>query len=124
MLAGGRSAPSERPGGTEMSTRALVHMPKTARRGELVEIRVTVQHPMETGYRRDADGRLLARNIIRRFECRYDGELVFAADLHPAIAANPFLGFSTVATVTGTFAFSWRGDHGFAHTETASLTVT
>lgn len=106
-----------------MSTRALVHMPKTARRGELVEIRVSIAHPMETGYRRGADGERLPRNIIRRFECRYDGDIVFAADLHPALSANPFIGFSTVATATGTLVFSWRGDNGFAHTETATLTV-
>ena len=104
--------------------RALVTMPATAKRGDVVEIRTLVAHPMETGYRRGDDGRLLPRNIIRRFSCRYDGEVVFAADFYPAVAANPLLVFSTRATVSGSLTFTWEGDNGFSQTETALLTVT
>jgi sulfur-oxidizing protein SoxZ len=103
--------------------RALIHMPATARRGEIIEIRALVSHPMETGYRAGNDGKVLPRDIIRRFSCRYNGELVFAAELHPAIAANPYIAFFTVATESGTLAFSWEGDHGFAHAETMAITV-
>jgi sulfur-oxidizing protein SoxZ len=56
-------------------------------------------------------------------ECRLDGELVFAADLHPAIAANPYLAFHLRATASGTLTFSWAGDRGFTHSETRRLTV-
>lgn len=106
-------------------TRARVTLvPSTAKRGEIVEIRTLIGHPMETGYRPGSDGRVLPRNIIRRFVCRYDGEQVFAAALHPAIAANPYIAFHTVATHSGTLTLVWEGDEGFAHTETLSLTVT
>jgi len=44
-------------------------------------------------------------------------------ELHPAIAANPFFVFSTVATETGTFGFQWNGDNGFSATESAAITV-
>lgn len=107
-----------------MATRALVHLPKAIRRGDVVEVRATLAHAMETGYRRDGDGRMLARDIVRRIEARIDGELVFAADWFPAIAANPFVAFSLVATASGTLQISWSGDNGFAHSETATLTVT
>lgn len=104
--------------------RALVTVPGTARRGETIEIRALIAHPMETGYRTGDAGGGLPRNIIRRFTCRYAGETVFAAELYPAIAANPLLGFSTVATVSGTLTFTWEGDNGFVQTESASITVT
>ena len=55
--------------------------------------------------------------------CTYNGTEIFSADLHPAISANPFLAFSTVATESGAIAFSWMGDNGFAVTESASITV-
>jgi sulfur-oxidizing protein SoxZ len=103
--------------------RALVHMPATARRGEVIEIRALIGHPMETGYRPGADGVVLARDIIRRFTCKYNGEQVFAADLHPAISANPYIAFHTIATESGKLEFSWEGDNGFAHTETMPVTV-
>ena len=104
--------------------RTLVTAPRTARRGEIIERRVLIAHPMETGYRPGANGQVLARDLIRRFTCRYDGELVFAADLYAAVAANPYLAFTTVATRSGTLSFSWEGDKGFAQTESVALTVT
>lgn len=106
-----------------MATRALLNLPKTARRGEVIEVRATVAHPMETGYRADADGRVLARDIVRRVECRYAGQLVFSADLHPAIAANPYLAFHLVAMTSGPLTVSWSGDNGFQHSESAQLDV-
>ena len=115
--------------------RALITVPKTAKRGELIEIRALVQHPMETGYRRSGEGDLLPRDLIRQFSCRFveggkpgdavtdTGELVFAATLHAAIAANPYLSFNLRAMTSGTLLFSWDGDNGFTHRELASLVV-
>ncbi|HSC01109.1 MAG TPA: thiosulfate oxidation carrier complex protein SoxZ [Burkholderiaceae bacterium] len=103
--------------------RTLIHMPTTARKGEVIEIRTLIAHPMETGYRAGADGRTVPRDIIRRFACRYEGELVFSADLYPAISANPFLAFSVTAEASGTLTFTWEGDNGFAQTESAAITV-
>jgi sulfur-oxidizing protein SoxZ len=103
--------------------RTLIHAPTAARKGEVVEIRTLIAHPMETGYRAGADGRTLARDIIRRFSCRYNGEVVFSADLYPAISANPYLAFSVVADASGSLTFTWEGDNGFAQTESATITV-
>jgi sulfur-oxidizing protein SoxZ len=104
--------------------RALITMPTGAQRGEVVEIRTLINHPMETGFRRDAGGEALPRDLIRRFVCRYDGETVFSAELHAAIAANPYVAFHTVATGSGVLSFTWEGDNGFVHTESRSLAVT
>jgi len=104
--------------------RTLINAPATAKRGDIIEIRTLIAHPMETGYRAGTDGKVLPRDIIRRFTCRYDNEVVFSVDLHPAIAANPYIVFHTVAVASGTLAFAWEGDNGFAQTETHALTVT
>jgi sulfur-oxidizing protein SoxZ len=103
--------------------RTLIHAPTSARRGEVIEIRTLIAHPMETGYRAGADGRTLPRDIIRRFACRYNGELVFSAELYPAIAANPYIAFNVVADASGTISFTWEGDNGFAQTESATISV-
>ena len=103
--------------------RALIHMPATARRGEVIEIRALIGHPMETGYRPGADGKIVPRDIIRKFVCRYNGEQVFGAQLHQAISANPYIGFFTVATESGTLEFTWEGDNRFAHSAKMTLTV-
>lgn len=103
--------------------RTLIQAPASARRGEVVEVRVTIAHPMETGYRPGADGRVLPRDILRRFTCRYGGEVVFSAELHPAIAANPYLSFHVLAEASGTLEFEWQGDNGFAQVEQRALQV-
>jgi sulfur-oxidizing protein SoxZ len=103
--------------------RALITMPSTAKRGEIIEIRALISHPMETGYRPGADGKILPRDIIRRFTCQYNREQVFAAELYQAISANPYLAFYTVATESGKLVLLWEGDKGFTHTETVMLTV-
>jgi len=103
--------------------RAIVNVPGTARPGEIIEIRTLIAHPMETGYRAEADGRRVPRNLIRRLTCTYNGTEVFAAEFFAAVAANPYCVFHTVATESGTLRFTWEGDDGFVQTETVWLTV-
>jgi len=103
--------------------RAVVTLPARAKRGEIVEIKTLAQHPMETGFRRTQTGELIPRDIIRRFTCTYNGVEVYRADLHPAIAANPLIAFTTIATETGTLTFQWVGDNGYTVTEIAPIRV-
>ena len=102
---------------------ALINVPAKARRGDIVEIKTLMSHIMETGYRRTAAGEPVARNIITSFTCRYNGNEIFRADLFPAIAANPFITFFTIAAESGKFDFDWIGDNGFAESASASITV-
>ena len=102
---------------------ALINVPKKAKRGEVIEIKTLMSHIMETGYRRTVTGEIVPRDIITSFVCRYNGVEIFRADLFPAIAANPFMTFFTVATESGKFDFEWIGDRGFSETASASITV-
>ena len=103
--------------------RVLINLPAQAKRGEIIEIKTLIGHPMETGYRLGPTGVVFPRDIINRFVCTYNGEQVFRAELFPAIAANPFIAFSTVATESGEIAFSWTDDHGRTQTEVRQITV-
>ena len=103
--------------------RALINVPTTAKRGDVIEIKTLISHPMESGYRVGTNGTMIPRDIIRQFVCTYNGEDVFRAELSPAIAANPLISFFTDATESGTITFEWRGDNGFAASETAPITV-
>ena len=102
---------------------ALINVPKTAKHGEIIEIKTLMSHIMETGYRHTATGAIVPRDIITGFICRYNGAEIFRADLFPAIAANPFITFFTVATESGKFDFEWIGDRGFSETASASIIV-
>jgi sulfur-oxidizing protein SoxZ len=103
--------------------RAVVTVPSQAKRGEIVEIKTLAQHTMETGFRRTQTGELIPRDIIRSFRCTYNGTEVYRVELHPAIAANPLIAFTTVATESGTLQFQWVGDNGYTVTEIAPIKV-
>jgi sulfur-oxidizing protein SoxZ len=101
----------------------LINVPKKARRGDVIEIKTLMSHIMETGFRHTMAGDVVPRDIITSFVCRYNGTEIFRADLFPAIAANPFISFFTVAKESGKFEFEWIGDNGFAETASAAITV-
>ena len=103
--------------------RTLINVPPKAKRGQIIEIKTLISHVMETGYRRNETGAAIPRDIINLFVCTYNGAEIFRADLHQAIAANPFLTFFTVATESGKFDFEWIGDRGFTETASAAISV-
>jgi sulfur-oxidizing protein SoxZ len=103
--------------------RPLVNVPAKVKRGQVFEVKTLISHNMETGYRYTTTGDRIPRDIITSFSCAYNGEEIFRADLYPAIAANPFLTFFTVAEESGKLEFKWIGDNGFSETATATVTV-
>ena len=102
---------------------ALINVPAKVKRGDVIEIKTLMSHIMESGFRRTAAGEIVPRDIITSFTCRYNGTEIFRADLFPAISANPFISFFTVAKESGKLEFEWVGDNGFASTASASITV-
>jgi len=103
--------------------RALINIPAKASKGQVVEIKTMLSHPMETGFRPDKEGKLYPRDIISRFECELDGAIIFAADLHPAISANPFLTFTMLAERSGEVTFRWKDDRGRVTEEKRKFSV-
>jgi sulfur-oxidizing protein SoxZ len=102
---------------------ALVNIPASAAPGEIVEIKILISHPMETGFRPGMDGALIPRDIIRSLRCDYLGATVFEAELHPAVAANPFFVFHLRAEATGEVVLVWVDEKGAEFRQSAQLTV-
>ena len=98
-------------------------MPQNATRGEVIEIRTLVQHPMESGFRLDNTGKEIPRHIVESFDCAYNGREIFRVKLHPAVSTNPFFTFYAVATETGELVFTWKDDQGGVATATHTLSV-
>jgi sulfur-oxidizing protein SoxZ len=100
-----------------------VSVPPTIRKGEPFEIKVLVQHPMETGYRRDLNGQAIAMNIVDKLVCRIGGREVFSAELGSGMAANPYIEFYAVVDQPGTVEVEWSDDRGERGKVTAPLNV-
>jgi len=100
-----------------------VQAPGTVAKGEVFQVRTLITHPMETGLRHDSSGHLVARNLTTRFTCRYNGAVVFLAELHEGMAANPYLAFQVRAAESGTLHFLWEADGGMSATLEMPVTV-
>lgn len=103
---------------------ARIQLPPTAKPGEVIEVRITIQHPMETGFRFELGGRPIPKNVVNSLVARYNGAEIFRADLGSGIAANPYLQFYTVARQSGEIEISWVDDAGNRGAERAPITVT
>ena len=102
---------------------ARILVPSQAKRGELVEIRIAIQHPMETGFRMDNNGKVIPKNTVSNLLCRYNGNEVFRAEMGSGIAANPYLQFYIVAQESGSVEFSWADDRGEKGSASAEIKV-
>jgi sulfur-oxidizing protein SoxZ len=105
-------------------TNVLINAPKTAAKGDTIEVKALILHPMETGFRAGTNGRIIPRNIIEHFSATWNGVEIFRMDFSPAIAANPFVSFCAVAAESGTIAFRWTGDEGFVAEHQVAVMVT
>jgi len=106
-----------------MADAPKIRVPKTAKKGEVVEIKTLMPHIMESGQRKDKDGKTIPRKIINKFVAEFNGKPVFSADMDPAIAANPYLQFYAKVDASGTFKFSWTDDDGTVTTSEQKIEV-
>jgi sulfur-oxidizing protein SoxZ len=102
---------------------ARIDVPGQAKRGELIRVRVAIQHPMETGFRYDHMGRTIPKNVVNTLVCRYNGLEVFRAEMGSGISANPYLQFYTRAVASGELVFEWVDDTGERGSERAAINV-
>jgi sulfur-oxidizing protein SoxZ len=101
-----------------------VKVPKTATKGEVIEIKTLISHKMETGLRKDKKtGEKIPRKIINKFSCKLNGKDVFSADWHTAVSANPYMAFNMVATESGTLEFTWVDDDGSVYSKKSKIKV-
>lgn len=100
-----------------------VKVPKTAKAGEVITIKSLISHEMESGQRKDKDGKPIPRQIINKFTCEFNGKPVFTCDLDPAVSANPYLEFSAKVSESGKFKFTWVDDNGSVYETENEITV-
>lgn len=78
-----------------------------------VSVRLLIRHPMETGSRRDADGRLIPAHYIQHFSCRHNDQIVLTGQLGTGVAKNPYLSFSFDGAYSGDrLSMHWEDNQG------------
>jgi len=91
---------------------ARIQVSSPVRRGQAMEVRLLVQHPMETGFRYDFSGTSIAKNVIHSLSAEYGGRVVFRARMGSGVAANPLLQFWVLPERSGDIRVEWQDDQG------------
>ena len=96
-----------------MASKPRVKVPKSAKAGDVIQIKTLISHKMETGLRKDKKtGKPIPQNIINAFVATYNGEEVFRTKMHAAISANPYISFFMKVPGEGELALTWTDDTG------------
>jgi sulfur-oxidizing protein SoxZ len=100
-----------------------VKLPEQAKVGDVIEIKTLISHVMETGQRKDQNGKIIPRMIINSFTAKFANTEIFAAELRSGISANPYLSFYLRVPGPGEFEFTWIDDSGDKSVERIKLNV-
>jgi sulfur-oxidizing protein SoxZ len=104
-----------------MAARLIV--PTTAKRGERIEIKLSILHPMETGLRRKDDGALVPKNVIETLTIIYGDSTLFEAQLGTGVSANPYFAFSFLPAASNTVTARWIDSLGIAESVSSKITL-
>lgn len=102
---------------------ARLQWPERILAGDVVKVRLLVQHPMDTGYLQNLLGTLVQRNIIRLLTCKLGSQEVFRIEPSSGIAANPLFEFCVRATETSDMRVEWVDDKGIRGSYQQTMTV-
>lgn len=78
-----------------------------------VDVKLLIKHPMETGRRKDGDGKLIPAKYITEVEAVHNVNVVFHAEFGTAISKDPYLAFRFKGGVKGdVVTIMWKDSAG------------
>ena len=90
--------------------------------GEKVEVKVLMNHEMETGQRKDAKGATVPAHFIQTVTATCNGKTVFSAQWGPAVSKNPFLSFRFKGAKAGDkIVITWTDNKGDKRSDEAVI---
>ena len=90
--------------------------------GETTEVQVLIQHPMDSGFVKDAKGEIIPPHFIQQLTFEHDGGEVFIADWGAAVSKDPYVKFSFKGGNKGDdLKISWTDSKGASDTTTAKI---
>ena len=90
--------------------------------GDSTEVKVLMNHEMETGQRKDAQGKVIPAWFIQSVTATWNGRTVLAAQWGPAVAKNPFLAFKFKGGAKGEkVQITWTDSKGDKRTDEATI---
>jgi sulfur-oxidizing protein SoxZ len=95
---------------------------RAAMKGDVCEIRVLMSHAMETGMRKDADGKTVPAHFIQNLTVAVNGNVMVSGQAGPSVSRNPVFGFKVKGPKAGDkVTVSWVDNKGDKRTDEATV---
>jgi sulfur-oxidizing protein SoxZ len=89
---------------------------------DITEVQVLIQHPMDTGLVKNANGEIIPAHFIQQLSFQHNGRTVFLADWGPAVSKDPYVRFRFKGANKGDeLNISWVDNTGATDTTTAKI---
>ena len=90
--------------------------------GDSTEVKVLMSHEMETGQRKNAQGKPIPAWFIQMVQVLHNDKVVLAAQWGPSVAKNPFLSFKFKGGAKGDkVRVTWTDNHNDSRTDEATI---
>ena len=90
--------------------------------GEMTEVQTLIQHPMDSGFIKDAQGQTIPAHFIQQLTFEHNGKTVFLADWGPAVSKDPYVKFAFKGGAKGDeLKISWVDNKGASDSTTAKI---
>ena len=91
-------------------------------KGNIADIRVLMNHPMETGQRKDGSGKIVPLHFIQNVEVKVNGRTVVEGEISQGVSRNPVFSFQLKDVKVGdTIEVSWLDNKGETNKTTTAL---
>ena len=90
--------------------------------GDSTEVKVLMNHEMETGLRKDAQGKTIPAWFIQSVSASWNGKTVLSGQWGPAVSKNPFMSFEFKGGAKGDkVVITWVDSRGDQRTDEATI---
>jgi sulfur-oxidizing protein SoxZ len=90
--------------------------------GKSTDVQALIQHPMDSGFVKDANGAVIPPHHIETVKFEFGGKVVLTADWGPAVSKDPYLKFSFEGGAKGDpITVTWLDNIGKTDTVTAKI---
>jgi sulfur-oxidizing protein SoxZ len=90
--------------------------------GDTTEVQALVQHPMDSGFVKDAQGQTIPPHFIEQLTFEHNGTKVFVANWGPAVSKDPYVKFAFKGANKGDeIKIGWVDNKGTSDATTAKI---
>ena len=101
--------------------KSKILVPERISRGDVIKVQSIVQHPMDTGFFRDANANLIPPYFINDVSVTYGGQEVAHFEWTSGISRDPMVSFLLRADREGPLTFTWKDNKGGVYQSSVDL---